>query len=450
MKKSNSDSYNLDANFECVLVTALCCRPRLFARIGYEINPEALSHPAAQLATKAARAIAFETDNGPDSLILIAQQLRRWFDEGQVRQEEIDTVMDFFDDGEDLGLPEDKGLVDQIAPVLKQKARDSAVHVAIDTLGKRGDMNTVRDLLGKAERIGVVEETVGTGLENFESELNLIRNLVRLPTGIVELDGALGGGPERGSAWCFMGGAKEGKSMALNQVAVHAWLMGLNVVYATLELNKAWTFARIVSNVTGIPIDSLLNGQMEEAVRQMKAFWEDRTPGLLQVEHFTPKVTTLDDIKDWVSRIEDKFGKEIHLVDVDYLDKVVPENKQGSSYVEGGVVFEGYRVWMNDTQKWGWTATQARRKNKDSKKRLEIDDGSDSQHKVRVLDGLITLNKKEEGKEISYFIAANRNGVDEVTVGPLPTDFAHGRIAVVNREPGNIFGTADQGQLFGA
>jgi KaiC/GvpD/RAD55 family RecA-like ATPase len=431
-KQSGPEPYTLDRQFECSLVTALCCRPKLYSRIGKEIIPDALNQDPAKLAMKAARAIAFDTGNGPDSLIIITQRLRRWLDEGQVTQEEIYSVMDLFDDADDLGLPSDEHFIDEMAPILKQRARDEAVHVAIETLGKRGDMTNVQKMLGKAERIGVVDKTIGTEIEFFKDEINVLRNLVRLPTGIPELDGALNGGTERGSVFCLVGGAKEGKSMFLNQIAANAWLLGKNVAYATLELSKAWTFARTVANITGVEIDALLDGQMDSAYKQMQDLWSNASPGMLRVEKFVPKATTIEDIFEWVERIEEETGKEIHVVIVDYLDKLaVSEKEAKGEYTDMGRISETFRVRIEEKQKWGWTATQAKRKDKDSKKRIELDDVSDSQNKVRVFDGIITLNKKDNA--ILYYIAANRNGVDGINVGPIPTDFACGRIAIVNR-----------------
>lgn len=432
-KKQEQESYDLDPQFENTLVTMACHKPRFYGRVGKEIKPDLLGDKSAKLAMKAAHAIANDLGNGPDSLVLITQRLKRWHDEGKVTQEDIDEVMDFFDDAEDVGFPAEESMVEEIRPVLQYRVHEEAVKTAIDTLGKRGDMDSVKDLLTKADRIGYADTSLGSSLSDFEAEVNYLKNLVRLPTGIPELDGALMGGPERGSAFCFVGGTGDGKSMGLVQIAAHACLTGLNVAYASLELNKPWTLARIIANITGLPTNSLFNGSKDDAEKILAPL--KKQMGILRVEKFTPKLTTLDDIKAWVQRIEEHEGIKIHVVIIDYADKLTVAGKEKKNeYVDMGVVFEGFRVWMEETQRWGWTAAQAKRKDKDSKKRIEIDDISDSQNKPRVLDGVITLNRKNEGKLIVFFIAKNRNGEDHINVGPLETEFECARIAPVSRE----------------
>jgi len=268
-KDKTQQPYNLEPRFEIALVTLSCCRSTFFHRIGREVNPELLAQEPAKLAMRVVHIISQETGHGSDSLIVVAQHLRTMLEEGKVKQTEIDDVMDMFDDAEDAGLPAEDIIADEMRPILQRKAQYSALNKALDTFGKRGDMGQVAVDFQRAERIGVVDSFVGASLGDFEREVEHLKNLERLPTGILELDSALAGGTERGSAFCFAGGAKEGKSMALIQVCANAILLGFDVAYATLELSKAWTLCRLVANLTGVPIDTLFNGSMQEALRRV-------------------------------------------------------------------------------------------------------------------------------------------------------------------------------------
>ncbi len=426
------DPYELDEDFECALVTLACGNPDLFKAIGSFLEPEGFQFDESELAMRAAQMIAKETGNGPKSLTIVAQRLARWKLEGRVTQEQIDGVMDFFDDAEDLGLPTVDDVIEEIKPILQHRVRDEAVQQAIDALGKKGDMDNVTEMLNKADRIGTYVSGTGTSLDDsaFE-EIEALQFLERLPTGIDELDAELEGGSERGSLFILVGEPGSGKSVGLVQIAANACLEGHNVAYATLELSRARTLARLTSNLTGVPVNAILNGHMDKAQEKLRGI--DR--GKLAVEYFTPQATTLDEIKAWVGRLEKQTGKHFDVIVIDYCDKLIApttSSKGPNPYLDMLMVFEGFRVWMESTNRWGWSASQARRGDK-KRKRIGMDDASDSQHKVRVADGVITLNKRGEGTMIEFFIAKNRNGIAEVAVGPLPTDFACSRIAPINR-----------------
>jgi hypothetical protein len=433
---SGQELYNLDPAFERSLVTITCSKPQFFARIGEVINPELLNIEPATLSLRAAQAIAKSTGSGPDSLCIITQRLRLWHHEGNVTQEQIDDVMDMFDESLDAGLPSEEIVLGEIVPVLQRRIRDKATRMAIDELGKHGDMLSVADLITRASRLGdstVTSDGSFVGDEAFD-EIAAIASLDRLPTGITELDVELQGGFERGSLFVFAGGAGDGKSIALAQCAAEAALHGYNVAYATLELSRARTLTRIMANITAIPIDALLNGSMEKARRRFSYIEDTRDMGFFKVEYFTAGATTLEDIKLWVARLEQKYKTKIHAVVVDYGDLLtLLEAERKGGYVDMGVIFGGFRVWMEATGRWGISGSQSKRKER-KQRRITIDDLADSQHKARVADGIITLNVKDEGESIELFIAKNRNGISRRTVGPLPTDWDCARLAPTNRD----------------
>ena len=60
---------------------------------------------------------------------------------------------------------------------------------------------------------------------------------------------------------------------------------------------------------------------------------------------------------------------------------------------------------------------------------IGTDDLSDSQHKARVTDLLVSLNRREEQGEVQleWLVAKFRDGRAGGRVGPLPQDWAYGR-----------------------
>lgn len=222
-------------------------------------------------------------------------------------------------------------------------------------------------------------------------------------------------------------------SIGLNHIAAVNLMNGLFVGYATLELPRAVVLARTKANMTGIPINALLQGDLVQA-RKILDKMSSRM-GTFMVQDFTPYATTVEDIKDWVRRCEDYFDdRPMDLLIVDYGDKLGAKKGKDdeSGYSQGRVVFEGLRIYAADRKMFCWTASQATRQ-KDKRKRLDINDAADSMHKIRVADLVITINPKEEGDLLSLllFVAKHRTGRSRVEVGPFPAAYDVGQLVAI-------------------
>lgn len=430
-----ADPYNLDPHFELALVYLCCSRPRFFGRIGEHLDEEALEDESAKLALRIAKVVAKEKGQGPTSLSIIGQRLHRLKQEGKVDAEQINDVLDIFDAVEENGVPAEEDAAQEIIPILRRRVQGQAVKDAITAYGKQGDLKQIASVIEKAERLGNVENSIGINMDGAWEAMDALAALERLPCGIPELDLKMDGGSEKGSLTCYVGGAGDGKSMMLQQVCCSALLKGMNVSYATLELNKGRTYSRIISNLTSVPINGVLGQRKSEAMRKLESMRP--TLGMLFVEQFTPQLATIMDIQDWVKRLEEKTGEDFQVIIVDYGDKLgIPGGKEQNSYIAGRDIFEKYRVWMEEAQKWGFTASQSKRRDKNKKALIDIDDLADSQHKARVVDIVVSLNVSEDDegeKVVKFFIAKNRNGDAGFSVGPIPCDFPMARIAVADR-----------------
>lgn len=434
-QSKSKEAYTTDPAFEKQVVTLCCSRPRFYGRLRTGLDPECFSTPAAKLAMRACVTIAKELGRGPDSAIMVIQRLRRWMGEGKVTQAEIEEVGQIFDDAEDAGLMTEDGMLNEFAPVLRRRAEREAVQTAVSEYGKKGNIDAAFEQLSKARAIGTNDSSVGTlvGPGSF-AQLERLKQVQRLPTGIIELDDVLGGGVMRGTEAMFLGGPGDGKSMALCQVAAEGARLGFHVGFATLELPEPIQLARIKANLTGLLIDDILDDpdsvHAQEALAKVQA-----RPGFgrIIVKEFSPMSTTVDDIRAWVKSVEEELGFPMQVVVIDYADKLVTGKDEDNAYTLGKMVFEGLRVFANETQRWLWTASQATRDDgKKASKKLDIGDTADSMHKPRVADLVITLNARDEGTQMVFFVAKNRLGAARKTVGPLPVDWERARIAPLN------------------
>lgn len=433
---SRPRAYPVTAAFERVLSIAVATRPNFYARAGHAVDHEALVDKANQLIVQAAHQAARDIGRGPDDVVIVAQRVRRWMSEGKVPPDELAAVEDALMES----IPDDASILSEIVPILKKRMKRQAADLAIEDLNGAGDGAKTEEMLRKARRIGEVDETSGgteMGAQSVE-QIRGLHNLVRLPIGVPELDAFLEQGLWCGALGVAIGDPGAGKSMFLTGVAASSLRYGRNVALATLELPEPLQHARLMASITGVPIAGILDSRLDEAALEMDRVLEDvkmltgHKPHAY-IREFAAYATGAAEILSWVEATEQSSGEKIDLVVVDYGDKVGARarTKASSSYEVGLEVFEGFRKDASDNKRWHWTASQARRRDKKSKAKTDMDDVADSMHKVRVADLVITLNLEEDdqgNRQVTYFVAKNRVGNSRGSIGPYPVDYATGRM----------------------
>lgn len=424
--------YGFTKGFERAVATMLCASAQFYARVGTGITAEALATEEAQQAVLAVQEIARETGTGPGSCLLVVQRLRRWANSGKVTFELVTRVSDMFDTALDAGLPPLESTVTELTPVLQQRIRDRAVRSAIEAYGKGEALTDAMQLEEEAQRVGKGDGDLGLLLgEETLRELQALARVERLPTGVLELDAEIGGLP-RGGLGFFLGAPGDGKSMGLSQVAAVSMLTGALTVYASLELPRSIVNARVVAAATNIAINELTSNE-DLARERMMALKQAGAAGFVS-QYFSPQTTTVRDLASWVDRIEQQYGRKVDTVVVDYADKLGaplrPGQREQSEYTVQRDVYEGLRHYGVETERFMWTASQATRQ-KDKRKRLDLNDTADSMHKGRVADLVVTINLEDEATMVSLYTAKNRHGKSRFAVGPMPLDWAFGRLTAL-------------------
>lgn len=429
-----ADRYALTEDYEKAVAYYCASSPNFFGRIGHAVDPARVEHSSAKLTIEACRAIWQERGRGPDSPCSVVQRIRRWVEDGRVRFDDLLLVNDLFDTvEEDDKRPEEDAVLMELVPILRRVMQQEAAISATEDYAKGSDFGRTISIVERSRRLGEVDESIGIRLGSGSVEaMAEIRKLDKLPLGIIELDLKLRGGLRRGCFGLLLGGTGDGKSIGLGHIAATGMRNGLFVAYATLEVIPADVFARIEANLTGIPIDLILENEVE-AIRAEKQIAAMSSGGIFRVHEFTPLVTTFPDIAAWIDKIEREEGREVDLLCTDYGDKIGAPKAKGKTedggYRTGLVVFEAMRNWANQKRRWHWSASQATRR-KDRKKLLEVDDTADSMHKVRVADLVISLNLDGD-RQMTFRSAKARHGGAGLNVGPLPTDFELGRICPI-------------------
>jgi len=422
-----STPYSFDARFECAVTALLVVSTRFFNRIGPHLDPERFSNPSAKLLVTAACDIYEKTGKAPGSEAVVLQRIRAEHERGRVKSAHLEACADYLMDGIDAGLPDVDVTIELVSDVVKRVQQEAVMDRAFVTFAERGDMTEVARKLEAVESIGRNDASYGATLDDFAQELDRLGTVDRLPTGFKELDAETGGGPARGEFVFWLAGQKIGKSMALVQNAAIGMYRGLHVAVATLELDEIKWRARVLGTITGTPYQDILqHGKKSVAFERYESIMQDGGMGLLAVHKFGGHQTPLSAVLDWVRREEDRRGKRVELLVIDYADKLIGRNISDSEYVQMRDVYEGIRLWALDSNSWAWSASQAQR--------IAIGEMptanhcADSQHKVRVTDGMIGITRTpDENNNVSAKILAWRNGPGEgKQAGPLPNGFEFG------------------------
>lgn len=423
------DTYGLAPSFERQVAVLAVTVERFMGIIGHAVEPDSLNSDTARLIFKVTRQIFKETGKGPMHESIVLQRLKRLNREGKVSIKQYNAVLDLLIESD---TPDLLAVVAELAPVVRRKLHSEVVREAMEEYGKRGDFSSITAKLQFANSVGEVDSGIGLRIGNDSfAEIDRVRRIHRMPTGIPELDAVLRGGPPRGTLTMFIAGSGGGKSMMLSHMAARNWAYGMFVAYATLELPDFEVASRVKANLTGVPTEEIAAGEFDEVREKLEEMHP--TLGTFIVQKFSPKHTTAVDIIRWVKKCEDLEGYGVDLLIVDYVDKLRSKNTRDNEYITQGQQTEEIRVFVEDNGKWGATASQAKTKGRDSRKRLTMDDVRDSSRKVDVSDLVIPISKSGEDM-LEYGVDKFRYGSSGDVVGPLAHDWAHGRMVVCEDE----------------
>jgi len=218
-------------------------------------------------------------------------------------------------------------LMDEFELFTRHKAIERAIITSADLLEKH-DYGQVETLIKEAVQIGLARDM---GTDYFEDPRARLIGLKdkngQISTGWPCMDRKLFGGMNRGELNIFAGGSGAGKSLFLANLGVNWALMGLNVVYLTLELSEALVSMRIDSMVTGVSTKEIFK-DLDDV--EMKVKMIGKKAGMLQIKYM-PSGKTTNDIRAYLKEYEIKVGKKVDVLLVDYLDLLMPIGKKISA-----------------------------------------------------------------------------------------------------------------------
>ena len=251
-------------------------------------------------------------------------------------------------------------LMDEFESFTRHKAIERAIIASADLLEKH-NYGEVESLIKTAVQIGLARDM---GTDYFADPRGRLMGLKdkngQISTGWPCMDRKLFGGMNRGELNIFAGGSGAGKSLFLANLGVNWALLGLNVVYLTLELSEALVSMRIDSMITGVPTREIFR-DLDDV--EMKVKMIGKKAGMLQIKYM-PSGKTVNDIRAYVKEYEIKCGKPIDVLLIDYMDLLMPIGKKISAenlFVKDKYVSEEIRNLAMEKQVLCVTAAQLNR-----------------------------------------------------------------------------------------
>ena len=182
------------------------------------------------------------------------------------------------------------------------------------------------------------EVQLGTTLHKVEERYKKIQeeDSNSVPSPWDTYNNSLGGGFKAKQLTLFIANSSAGKSILLDNCALHALKQGLNVVIYTMELSELVKSQRIDSSLTKIPMKNLASKQEEVVI----AYRDMNSGGILYIKEYSMLSASTSDFEQHLYQLELYEGiKDIGMIVSDYLGIMKPNGKAtGNAYTDQGTI----------------------------------------------------------------------------------------------------------------
>ena len=254
-------------------------------------------------------------------------------------------------------------ILDEIEGFCKYKAHEICILDGVELL-QEGRSSEIVERVKEASQISLNRDLGTNYFEDPEERLKRILDKSGyVSTGWQVLDNKLYGGFTRGGLNIFAGGSGSGKSLFLQNLAVNWAMVGLNVLYFSLELSEELVSLRIDAMVTEKGTSEILK-DVQTTVIRIRNKQRTEKPGLLYIKKLPEGGTTVNDIRAYVKEFQITKGLKPDAILIDYLDLMYPTNSRidiSDHFIKDKMVSEEIRGLMGETNTIGATASQLNR-----------------------------------------------------------------------------------------
>jgi len=228
----------------------------------------------------------------------------------------------------------------------------------------------------------------------------------RVPTGIGELDGILGGGLMPGTLGVAMAPTNVGKTATLCNFAVSGARSGKRILYISLEDGKVQIGSRLEAICTGTPISGLPIADGDKAKEILDKI--STLPGHIYIQEYPAGQVSIERINALI-KLMDTHGKKPDLVVLDSADLIaLPRTDEMRLALDR--IYINLRGYASENRVAIWTASQANRRGMEARTVTNIHT-AESIGKTFTADIVITINQTadEYPNRMRIFVAKARN-----------------------------------------
>lgn len=299
---------------------------------------------------------------------------------------------------------------------IKNSKLERAILSSVDLLNKK-DYNQIYDLITNAVHWNP-DINLGTDYANAVKRYAVLDGLI---TDVVEspwesLNHFLSGGFYKKELYLFVASSSVGKSIALDQVALHAWdKLGMNVAVITFEMSEERKGQRMDACKFGIPVTEVYN----EKSKVINAFENNKRKNKLFIKELPQSATTAD-IEQYLYQVKLYENIDIDILVVDYMDIMSPKRARVNEYLDQGTIGADLRDLAKTLGVPTISASQMGRSALNIPIN-ELDESkiADSWKKIMIADGVIALAYTAEERKngrINMKGLKNRNGVKDFII----------------------------------
>lgn len=299
---------------------------------------------------------------------------------------------------------------------IKHQAVTKVILESVEKIN-RGDYEKVEKDLKDALTIGLDKDLGMDYFQNPKERLERLRDRTNVvTTGWKSIDKKLFGGFGRGQINIFAGYSGTGKSLFLQNLTLNWALMGLNVVYFTLELSEELVALRLDAMLTGKSTRQIMMNI--DSIHQMVKSKKDQSRiGDIRIKYL-PTGTTTNQLYAYLKEYQIEKNHKPDAIIVDYLDLMHPNDKSTSRsdlFVKDKYVTEELRSMVVDLNLLCCTASQLNRSAIDENEH-NISHIAGGISKVNTADNVMTIytspSLRSEGKyRISFIKTRSSSGI---------------------------------------
>jgi archaellum biogenesis ATPase FlaH len=173
------------------------------------------------------------------------------------------------------------------------------------------------------------------GTDYFDNPLERLLKMKNrtgmISTGWKTIDEKLYGGFNRGELNIWAAPSGGGKSLFLQNLAINWSLMGLNVVYISLELSEDLIGLRLDAMLMGVSTKQVFKDMEDVALRlgiMAKTGTYGKKPGKIQIKKMPEAGTSVNVIRAYLKEYEVQTGIRPDALLIDYLDLLYPNSNK--------------------------------------------------------------------------------------------------------------------------